>query len=86
MKNKGRVPVAPFADLTLDAKLGKNELQYRPGEAISVHPRLDTGDHLTLRSCYRSATMDSSTRHPGAAIRLMTLSGKTLASATSGFS
>jgi hypothetical protein len=86
VRDKGRVPVPPFAALTLEAKLGKKELQYHPGEAISAQPNLDTGDHLTLRSCYRSAAMDSSTRHPGALIRLMTLTGKTLASATSGFS
>ena len=86
MKAKGRVPVHPFDGLAIDAKLGKNELQFHPGEAITVQPRFETADHLTLRSCYRSDKTDSSTRHPGAEIRLTTLSGKTLDSATSGFS
>ena len=86
VKDKGRVPVPPFVDLAMEAKLGREGLEYRPGEAISVRPQVKTGDHLALRSCYRSATMDSSARHPGASIRLMTLGGKTLDSATSGFS
>ena len=86
VKAKGHVSVHPFDDLTLDAKLGKREHQYRPGEAITIQPRLETADHMTLRACYRSARTDSSTRHPGAEIRLTTLDGKTLDSATSGFS
>jgi hypothetical protein len=86
VKDKGLVPVPPFDGLRLNAKPGKNEFQYRPGEAVSVQPRLETGDQLTLRACYRSAKIDSSARHPGAAIRLTTASGKTLDSATSGFS
>ena len=86
VQDKGRVAIAPLADLTLDAKLAKNGLEYRPGEAISVRPRLGTADRLTLHSCCRGATIGSSNRHPGAEIRLMTLSGKTLGTATSGFS
>jgi hypothetical protein len=86
VKDKGRVPVPLFDDLTLHATPGNRELQYRRGEAVSVCPQLDTGDHLTLRSCYRSVTTGWSRRHPGAKIRLTTLSGKTLDSATSGFS
>ena len=86
VKAKSRVLVHPFDHLTLGAKLGSSKLQYRPGEAITVEPRLETADHLTLRACYRSDKTDSSARHPGAEVRLMTISGKILDSATSGFS
>ncbi|MGO8751548.1 MAG: hypothetical protein ACLQNE_36870 [Thermoguttaceae bacterium] len=85
VKAKDRVPIHPFDGLTLDAKVGSNEFQYHPGDAIAVQPRLETADHLTLRACYRSDKVESSRRHPGAEIRLRTLSGKTLDSATSGF-
>jgi len=86
VKDKGLVPVPPFDGLRLDAKTGKNEFQHRPGEAVSVQPRLETGDQLTLRACYRGTKTDSSARHPGAEVHLATLSGKTVDSATSGFS
>jgi hypothetical protein len=86
VKARSRVPIHPFDGLTLDAKLGKTPLQYRPGESITVQPRLETADRLTLRACYRSARIDSSARHPGAEIRLTTSNGKTLDAVTSGFS
>ncbi len=85
VKAKGHVAIAPLAGLRLDGKLGKDSLQCSPGEAIEVLPRVETGDHLMLRSCYRSAAAVSSARHPGAEAHLTTLSGKPLDSASSGF-
>ncbi len=86
VKAKGHVLIHPLDHWTLDAKPDHGDLRYRPGEAITVRPRLETADHLTLRSCYRSDRSDSSARHPGAEIRLLTAGGKTLDSALSGFS
>ena len=37
-EGQGRVPVHPFNDLTLDAKLGNVELSYRPGQVITLTP------------------------------------------------
>jgi hypothetical protein len=82
----GHVPLHPFDGLGIGAKLGGDALQCRPGEVITVQPRLETVDRLTLRSCYRSGKIDSSARHPGAEVRLTTLEGKTLDRATAGFS
>ena len=81
-----RLALHPLDHLTLDAKLDRGDLQYRPGAVITIRPRLETADRLTLRSCYRSDKTDSSARHPGAEIRLTTASGKTLYTALSGFS
>lgn len=86
VKTKGHMPIAPFNELWLDVELSKDSLQYRPGEAIGVLPRIETGDHLSLRSCYRGSRSDSSTPRPEADIRLTTLDDKTLDSAKSGFS
>ena len=77
VKAKGRVPVHPFDDLTLDAKLGSSKPAIPSRRGHHRQPRLETADHMTLRACYRSDKTDSSTRHPGAEIRLTTISGKT---------
>jgi hypothetical protein len=86
VQSHGRVVIAPLDHWTLDAKPDRSDLRYRPGEAITVRPRLETADRLTLRVCYRSEKTDSSARHPGAEVCLTTAGGKTLDSVTSGFS
>jgi hypothetical protein len=91
VKPNSRVAVNPLAGLTLTAALGKNDLPCRPGGEITVRPRLATADSLSLRDCYRSDKPDSSKRHPGVEIRMMTTGGKasgtdrTLAVVRSGF-
>ena len=86
VKANGRTPVQPLTALTLAAKLDKNDLRYRPGQVISVQPRIQSADPLSLRACYRSDRQDSSKRHAGAEIRLTTYNGRALDSALSGFS
>ncbi len=86
VKADAHVPVDPLADLTLTAKLNKEDLQYHPGDDIAISPRLELAGQMTMRACYRSDKPDSSKRHPGAEIRLTTATGNTLSSVQSGFS
>ena len=79
--------IHPLADLVLKAALSGSDRQYRPGEEISVEPRLETGERMALRSCIRNKDKpDLQKRHDGAVIRLDSPDGKVLDSHMSGFS
>jgi hypothetical protein len=79
--------IQPLTDLVIRATTSNSKRQCRPGEEISVEPRLETGEGIALRSCMRNNdSPGSSRRHDGAEIRLMSADGNVLDSIISGFS
>jgi hypothetical protein len=82
--------VSKDATIELDP-LGKLEFStgcaaatHRPGEEITVQPRLLTGDGLLINTCYRGAH-DTGRDGPTALVTLASADGSPLATARSGF-
>jgi hypothetical protein len=79
------VAIDPLGRLALSSPM-ESTGPHPPGDALSVQPRLYTGDGLLIVTCYRGTpTTPGSDDGPGAAIALVDAAGKRLQSARSGF-
>jgi len=82
------VVVNPIGRLRFDLQLAGTESVVRPGEAVTVDPRLRTEDGLLINSSFRGQAdwYSDESKHNAATVQLVATDGRVLDTARSGFS
>jgi hypothetical protein len=81
-----RTQITLLPDLLMQVTLERQGGKIRPGDNVTITPRLSASDGLILRSCQVGQNQDFRQAEAGAEILLLSLDGKLISRGVSGFS
>lgn len=81
-----RTQIVLLPDLSMKVTLDRQGVQIRPGDNVTITPRLSASDGLVLSSCKVGKGQDFRQAEAAAEIRLMSLDGRVISRGVSGFS
>jgi hypothetical protein len=81
-----RTQIVLLPDLLMHVTLARQVGKIRPGDNVTITPRLSASDGLVLRSCKVGKYQDFRQAEPAAEILLLSLDGRPISRGVSGFS